>query len=187
MLRYSPSCSDWGASSPPAGGERARGPRLLSWLPSPPARLEFHPAGTWPRRSHPRPLLLVPPGPPSSSFPHSTPGRSPLASLGRFSPPLLLLLCLLLPWLLPPLCVAGHVWCVCMCVYRPPSLCTWCCGRLTIVPAGFDMRVCVYLLKCLEQAQHLRPSFPINTHTVTTILPTLPHPLSKKNLQNPPL
>lgn len=66
-LCYSPSCSDWGASSPPAGGERARGPGLLPWLPSPPARLKLHPAGTWPPLSHPLPPS--PPPPPISTWP----------------------------------------------------------------------------------------------------------------------
>lgn len=107
VLRYSPSCSDWDASSPPAGGERARGLGLLPWLPSPPARLELHPAGTWPPQSHPHPrllLLLLPPAPPPALLSLSMPGRSPLAFLGRSFPSLLLfLLCLFLSWLLPPL------------------------------------------------------------------------------------
>lgn len=151
VLRYSPSCSDWGASSPPAGGETARGPGLLPWLPSPPARLKLHSAGTWPPQSHPRPrlllLLLLPPCPPRSSFPLYA-GEKPSC----FSWPLLsstyppsLSVSALAPSSTVCECVAGHVWCACMCVYRPPSLRTWCRGRLTIVPPGFDIRVRVSL------------------------------------------
>lgn len=62
---------------------------------------------------------LAPPAPPFLS----TPGRSPFASLGRFSPPLLLLLCLFLPGLLPPLCASVLLgMCVCACVFIVPPL-----------------------------------------------------------------
>lgn len=109
-------------------------------------------------------LLLLPPGPhPTDPSPRLRWGEALLLFLAA---PLLhfssFFVCLCLGSSLRGSrvrCRACAVLRACACFHRPPSLCTWRRGRLTIVRPGFDIGRRVSLWRRQDRARGLRPSF----------------------------